>query len=106
MHLRLGAAKRDGGDTLPVVQRQEPPAAAPDDTASGAGPESPASGAAGSDGEGSAREKGADWVGELLATAAGRVLDERFTPSPGQHCQHCAFRSACSALPEGRQIVE
>ncbi|WSS14863.1 ATP-dependent helicase [Streptomyces sp. NBC_01186] len=106
VHLRLGAAKRDGGDTLPVVQRQEPPAAAPDDTASGAGPESPASGAAGSDGEGSAREKGADWVGELLATAAGRVLDERFTPSPGQHCQHCAFRSACSALPEGRQIVE
>ncbi|MFF4227762.1 UvrD-helicase domain-containing protein [Streptomyces sp. NPDC001820] len=47
-----------------------------------------------------------EWVGELLATAAGRVLDERFTPSAGQHCTHCAFRSSCSAQPEGRQIVE
>ncbi|MFJ3932350.1 ATP-dependent helicase [Streptomyces sp. NPDC090029] len=47
-----------------------------------------------------------DWVGDLLATAAGRVLDERFTPSAGRHCDHCAFTSACSARPEGRQIVE
>ncbi|MGP3952010.1 ATP-dependent helicase [Streptomyces sp. 7N604] len=47
-----------------------------------------------------------EWVGELLATAAGRVLDERFAPSTGQHCQHCSFRKACTARPEGRQIVE
>ncbi|MEU1896637.1 ATP-dependent helicase [Streptomyces pristinaespiralis] len=47
-----------------------------------------------------------EWVGDLLATAAGRVLDERFTPSAGQHCGHCAFRASCSAQPEGRQIVE
>ncbi|TXS56799.1 ATP-dependent helicase [Streptomyces sp. t39] len=47
-----------------------------------------------------------EWVGELLATAAGRVLDERFTPSAGQHCTHCTFRASCSAQPEGRQIVE
>ncbi|MFF8842842.1 UvrD-helicase domain-containing protein [Streptomyces sp. NPDC015127] len=47
-----------------------------------------------------------EWVGDLLATAAGRVLDERFTPSAGQHCTHCAFRASCSAQPEGRQIVE
>ncbi|ALC20999.1 ATP-dependent helicase [Streptomyces pristinaespiralis] len=47
-----------------------------------------------------------EWVGDLLATAAGRVLDERFTPSTGQHCGHCAFRASCSAQPEGRQIVE
>lgn len=47
-----------------------------------------------------------EWVGELLATAAGRVLDERFTPSAGQHCAHCTFRASCSAQPEGRQIVE
>ena len=142
VHLRLGAAQRDGGDALPVVQRQEPLASAPDDVASGAGQEAPASevgsvtpvsgaspegtaAGAGREGaasgatsegpasgapepghEGTVPEEGADWVGELLATAAGRVLDERFTPSPGQHCQHCAFRSSCSALPEGRQIVE
>ncbi|MET9438440.1 ATP-dependent DNA helicase [Streptomyces sp. NPDC006551] len=47
-----------------------------------------------------------EWVGDLLATAAGRVLDERFTPSTGQHCTHCAFRASCSAQPEGRHIVE
>ncbi|GFH37693.1 ATP-dependent helicase [Streptomyces pacificus] len=47
-----------------------------------------------------------EWVGDLLATAAGRVLDERFTPSTGSQCEHCAFRSSCSARPEGRHIVE
>ncbi|MER7109023.1 UvrD-helicase domain-containing protein [Streptomyces sp. NPDC000229] len=47
-----------------------------------------------------------EWVGDLLATAAGRVLDERFTPSTGKHCDHCAFRASCSARPEGRHIVE
>ncbi|MGD3105602.1 ATP-dependent helicase [Streptomyces sp. YGL11-2] len=47
-----------------------------------------------------------DWVGELLATAAGRVLEERFTPTAGTHCAHCAFRASCSAQPEGRQIVD
>nr|WP_229871093.1 UvrD-helicase domain-containing protein [Streptomyces longisporoflavus] len=47
-----------------------------------------------------------EWVGDLLATAAGKVLDERFTPTTGQHCTHCAFRASCSARPEGRQVVE
>ncbi|WP_406495377.1 ATP-dependent helicase [Streptomyces sp. NBC_01604] len=74
VQLRQGAAKRDGGETLPKVQAQEP-----------------------LEGE---------WVGDLLATAAGKVLDERFTPSAGQHCSHCAFRASCSAQPEGRHVVE
>ncbi|MEV0178262.1 ATP-dependent DNA helicase [Streptomyces sp. NPDC050625] len=74
VQLRQGAAKRDGGETLPKVQAQEP-----------------------LEGE---------WVGDLLATAAGKVLDERFTPSTGQHCTHCAFRASCSARPEGRHVVE
>ncbi|MER7762193.1 ATP-dependent DNA helicase [Streptomyces sp. NPDC097619] len=47
-----------------------------------------------------------EWVGDLLATAAGRVLDERFTPATGRHCTHCAFRTACSARPEGRQLLD
>ncbi|WP_432105916.1 ATP-dependent helicase [Streptomyces sp. bgisy091] len=47
-----------------------------------------------------------EWVPDLLATAAGRVLDERFTPSTGAHCAHCSFKASCSAQPEGRQIVE
>ncbi|MEV0206461.1 ATP-dependent DNA helicase [Streptomyces sp. NPDC050788] len=74
VQLRQGAARRDGGETLPKVQAQEP-----------------------LEGE---------WVGELLATAAGKVLDERFTPTAGQHCAHCAFQASCSARPEGRHIVE
>ncbi|MGO4635103.1 ATP-dependent helicase [Streptomyces sp. 2RAF24] len=47
-----------------------------------------------------------EWVGDLLASAAGRVLDERFTPSTGQHCATCSFRASCSARPEGRHVVE
>ncbi|MFD4373510.1 ATP-dependent helicase [Streptomyces sp. NPDC058486] len=47
-----------------------------------------------------------EWIGDLLATAAGRVLDERFTPTAGQHCATCSFRAACSARPEGRQVVD
>ncbi|MDH6220049.1 ATP-dependent helicase [Streptomyces pseudovenezuelae] len=74
VQLRQGAAQRDGGETLPKVQAQEP-----------------------LEGE---------WVGDLLATAAGKVLDERFTPTAGQHCAHCAFRASCSAQPEGRHVVE
>ncbi|MGA5900973.1 ATP-dependent helicase [Streptomyces venetus] len=74
VHLRQGAAKRDGGETLPKVQAQEP--------------------------------LSGEWVGDLLATAAGKVLDERFTPTAGQHCTHCAFRASCSARQEGRHVVE
>ncbi|WAZ23988.1 ATP-dependent helicase [Streptomyces cinnabarinus] len=74
VQLRQGAAKRDGGESLPKVQAQEP-----------------------LEGE---------WVGELLANAAGKVLDERFSPTAGQHCAHCAFRASCSARPEGRHVVE
>ncbi|MFI7384271.1 ATP-dependent helicase [Streptomyces sp. NPDC049813] len=74
VQLRQGAAKKDGGETLPKVQAQEP-----------------------LEGE---------WVGDLLATAAGKVLDERFTPTAGQHCTHCAFRASCSARPEGHHVVE
>ncbi|MFG2272312.1 ATP-dependent helicase [Streptomyces chartreusis] len=77
VQLRQGAAKRDGGETLPKVQAQHPLD----------GPEG-------------------EWVGDLLATAAGKVLDERFAPNTGQHCTHCAFRASCSARPEGRHVVE
>ncbi|MDJ1136656.1 ATP-dependent helicase [Streptomyces iconiensis] len=115
VHLRLGAAKRDGGDTLPSVQRQDPLGAqGTEQGAADAGPGA-ADGEPGTPGsdpsttgsaEGTQGTQGGDWVGELLATAAGKVLDERFAPSPGQHCTHCAFRAACSARPEGRQIVE
>ncbi|MCX5122619.1 ATP-dependent helicase [Streptomyces sp. NBC_00347] len=78
VQLRQGAAQREGGDTVPKIQAQQ------------------------------ALEGGAsgEWVGDLLATAAGRVLDERFAPVLGKHCDHCSFRASCSARPEGRQTVE
>ncbi|GAA2401030.1 ATP-dependent DNA helicase [Streptomyces glaucosporus] len=79
VHLRIGAPRKEGGDELPAVQRQQ---ALP---------------SYGGDG---------DWVGGLLADAAGRVLDERFTPSPGRHCDTCSFKAACSARPEGRHVVD
>ncbi|CAG6398733.1 ATP-dependent helicase [Streptomyces cocklensis] len=74
VQLRLGATRREGGETVPAVQRQEPLTG--------------------------------EWAEDLLATAAGRVLDERFTPAAGQHCTHCAFRASCTARPEGRHVVE
>ncbi|WP_240134826.1 ATP-dependent helicase [Streptomyces sp. MUM 178J] len=74
VQLRRPAPKKEGGEALPRVQSQAPPADA--------------------------------WVGELLAGAAGRVLDERFTPTAGSQCENCAFRSSCSARPEGRHVVE
>ncbi|MFE5137384.1 ATP-dependent helicase [Streptomyces fagopyri] len=74
VQLRQGAAQKNGGETLPKVQAQEPLTG--------------------------------EWVGDLLATAAGRVLDERFSPTTGQHCTHCAFRASCSARAEGRHVVE
>ncbi|TJZ45417.1 ATP-dependent helicase [Streptomyces piniterrae] len=83
VHLRLGAPQKDGGDALPAVQAQPPLEQPPSE---GGQP--------------------GDWVGDLLATAAGRVLDERFTPTTGTHCNHCAFRASCSARPEGKHIVE
>ncbi|MGP4113048.1 ATP-dependent helicase [Streptomyces sp. 4N509B] len=77
VHLRQGAAQRDGGDAKPAVQKQEP-----------------------------LTGENGDWIATLLATAAGRVLDERFTASTGKHCGSCTFHTACSGRSEGRQLVE
>ncbi|MGV9423839.1 ATP-dependent helicase [Streptomyces sp. NPDC003656] len=74
VQLRQGAAKKDGGESRPKVQTQEP--------------------------------LSGEWVGDLLATAAGKVLDERFTPTTGRQCTHCDFRASCSARPEGRHVIE
>ncbi|MGW2838093.1 ATP-dependent helicase [Streptomyces sp. NPDC001493] len=74
VQLRRPAPKKEGGETSPQVQAQQPLAG--------------------------------EWVSDLLATAAGRVLDERFTPTTGTHCGHCTFRASCSAQPEGKHVVE
>ncbi|WP_399065226.1 UvrD-helicase domain-containing protein [Streptomyces winkii] len=107
VHLRLGASERDGGESLPVVQRQD--ALTPDGDAVGGGEDADGGADSGTDasaGGGEGEGGSGEWIGELLAKAAGRVLDERFVPSPGTHCSHCSFRSACSARTEGRQIIE
>ncbi|MGH4034554.1 ATP-dependent helicase [Actinomycetota bacterium Odt1-20B] len=89
VQLRQAAAKRDGGEQFPKVQAQ-----------------GPLTGSEGGSGDGAGEEGSGEWIGELLATAAGKVLDERFTPTTGQHCTHCAFRASCSARSEGRHVVE
>ncbi|WP_443058684.1 ATP-dependent helicase [Streptomyces sp. NBC_00400] len=94
VHLRLGAAQKEGGDALPAVQAQQPLEACAE------------AGAPSADDGVPPAETGGEWVGELLATAAGRVLEERFTPTTGTHCTHCTFRASCSAQPEGRHVVE
>ncbi|MFT2015216.1 ATP-dependent helicase [Streptomyces sp. 796.1] len=124
VQLRQGAARKAGGETLPKVQAQEPlppVSATPHPTDGGAGQDSP--GPASSDGPAPADGAAADgavggttgaaagnaagsWVGDLLATAAGRVLDEYFPPTAGDHCNRCAFRTSCGARPEGRHVVE
>ena len=63
-------------------------------------------GAGAARGRGGRRRQG-EWIGDLLATAAGKVLDERFTPT-GAGCEHCApaarFRRVVQRhRPEGRQ---
>ncbi|WP_424215408.1 UvrD-helicase domain-containing protein [Streptomyces sp. BI20] len=77
VQLRQGAPQKEGGDEAPKIQAQAP---------LGEGPE--------------------DWAADLLATAAGRVLDERFTPTTGEHCTRCSFRSSCSARAEGRHTID
>ncbi|MEU6226100.1 ATP-dependent DNA helicase [Streptomyces sp. NPDC047042] len=98
VQLRQGAAKRDGGESLPKVQAQAPLEGTPAGT-----PERESEG--GLEGAAEAGARG-EWIGDLLATAAGKVLDERFTPTAGQQCAHCSFRASCSARPEGRHVVE
>ncbi|WP_179817393.1 ATP-dependent helicase [Allostreptomyces psammosilenae] len=56
--------------------------------------------------ESGAAADGRTWVEELLAGAAATVLSERFRPVAGDRCRTCAFTRACSARPEGRQLVE
>ncbi|MFC1417386.1 ATP-dependent helicase [Streptacidiphilus cavernicola] len=46
------------------------------------------------------------WIEDLLAEAADRIVNERFTPGVGPGCEHCSFRRSCSGQPEGRQVVE
>jgi superfamily I DNA/RNA helicase/RecB family exonuclease len=46
------------------------------------------------------------WIGGLLAEAADRIVNERFTPSVGPGCAGCSFRRSCTGHPEGRQVVE
>ncbi|WP_461110664.1 ATP-dependent helicase [Streptomyces calidiresistens] len=108
VHLRQGAPRAEGGPALPLL-RVQPPLTEGAEGAEG-GHDGAGDGgcpAPGTDGDGGAGEPGDDrWVGRLLAEAAGRVLDERFTPAPGRHCGRCAFRGACSGRAEGRHVVE
>ncbi len=42
------------------------------------------------------------WVTDVLGAALDTVRSEQFTATPGGHCDTCAMRAACPAVPEGR----
>ncbi|MCU1622795.1 MAG: UvrD/REP helicase [Frankiales bacterium] len=48
---------------------------------------------------------GPTWVEQLIEKAVVRVLGESFPPTPQERCDRCAFRVACPAQPDGRQVV-
>lgn len=95
---------RSATGELPKVQRQEALAPAPTGQASGpeewpdrhnqaAQPEQ-------------AEESREQRIEQLLADAARRVLAERFVPQTGERCRNCGLKRACSARPEGQQLVQ
>ncbi|MGF7237072.1 MAG: RecB family exonuclease, partial [Frankia sp.] len=45
------------------------------------------------------------WIENLLSGAVDRIDHESFPPTPGDACGPCAFRRACPAQPEGRQVI-
>ena len=47
-----------------------------------------------------------EWVDDLVDKAVTRVVAESFPPTPTDRCDRCAFRVACPAQPDGRQVVE
>jgi RecB family exonuclease len=49
--------------------------------------------------------EGRTWIEDLLEKAVVRVLHESFPPTPQERCDRCAFRVACPAQPDGRQVV-
>jgi hypothetical protein len=49
--------------------------------------------------------EGRTWIEDLLEKAVLRVLGESFPPTPQDRCDRCAFRVACPAQPDGRQVV-
>ena len=48
---------------------------------------------------------GVTWVDVALETADRRVREERFPAQPGDACRVCAFRRACPASDEGREVL-
>ena len=48
---------------------------------------------------------GATWVDDALAAADRHVRAEAFPARPGDSCRFCAFRRACPALDEGREVL-
>jgi superfamily I DNA/RNA helicase/RecB family exonuclease len=48
---------------------------------------------------------GPTWIENLLSSAVHRIDTESFPPTPGDACGPCAFRRACPAQDEGRQVI-
>lgn len=44
------------------------------------------------------------WAARLLHETASAMAGDRFSATPGQHCQTCPVRSSCPARPEGERL--
>jgi hypothetical protein len=48
---------------------------------------------------------GVTWVDSALAVVDTAVRAEAFVARPGESCRFCAFRRACPASDEGREVL-
>jgi hypothetical protein len=48
---------------------------------------------------------GKTWMDDLVLDAVRRISTESFPPTPSDGCATCAFRRACPAHDDGRQVI-
>ncbi|BEP12017.1 ATP-dependent DNA helicase [Acidothermaceae bacterium B102] len=83
VHLRLAALVKDGGDSMPALQKQGPL----------------------DDPEAEERGETVGWAEALVTTAAAGIRTEQFVARVSSRCDHCDFARACPAQDAGSSVV-
>ena len=79
VQLRVGATIKEGGDSLPAIQRQVPVASEVGDSA--------------------------DWAEDLVKTVAAGIRTETFVARVNSRCDRCEFNRVCPAQDAGASVV-